>query len=262
MKNKIAANLSRILDGLNMTLTDLVKKCDAPADTIKKIYYGTTDNPKIETLLDICDTLNISIDYLIGRIDYRQDEIELLKNYKNTSNHGKSLIQEIAKHEADYTKFENNQNFKYKITCVEPTGFFENGVLWDSCIISTIETYDPSICFAFKIPTNKFIPTYAKNEILYIQHRVPEEGENALFYKDNMLYVRKLKYDEEHKKYVLKGLSIGSTDIKEKSLANYHIIGTIIAPKRSSRDTNKDKIEKEIVLPLDIKELVDKIKRA
>lgn len=250
------------MDSLNITIIELANKSNLSIDTVKSIYYGRTDEIKSKSLIAICDALNISTDYLLGRSFFNKDEIELIKNYRNSSYHGKCLGQEIFKHESDYTKFENKQDFKYRITCVEPTGFFENGVLWDSCIISTTETYDPSICFAFKIPTNKFIPTYTKNEILYIQHRVPEEGENALFYKDNMLYIRKLKYDEEHKKYVLRALSIGSTDIKEKSLANYHIIGTVIAPKRATRDTSKDKIKKEIVLPLEIKELVDKIKRA
>ena len=261
MKQIIKNNLQRVMIALNITLTELIHKCDIPAETIKNIYYGKTDNPRLETLIAICDAIDISIDYLVDRKHYEKDEIELLKHYKIASSHGKAFIQEMAKHEAYYTNYENQQTHERSIVCVEPTGDFQNGVLWDSCKISRITTYLPQVFFGFKIPTHAFLPTYAQGDILLIEHRLPKEGENAVFYKDNKVYVRNFLHSRETGFFTLKAISMDAQDIVIKNLKEFHIVGTIIIPDRATKQEN-DIIVKDIPLPLDIKELVDNIKTA
>lgn len=53
----------------NMTIDDLAEKCDVSTQTIKLIEAGRR-NFKIKTLYTIANSLNVSSDYLIGRIDY------------------------------------------------------------------------------------------------------------------------------------------------------------------------------------------------
>lgn len=52
----------------NMTIDDLAEKCDVSTQTIKLIEAGRR-NFKIKTLYTIANSLNVSSDYLIGRID-------------------------------------------------------------------------------------------------------------------------------------------------------------------------------------------------
>lgn len=56
----------------NMTIDDLAEKCDVSTQTIKLIEAGRR-NFKIKTLYTIANSLNVSSDYLIGRIDSSQD---------------------------------------------------------------------------------------------------------------------------------------------------------------------------------------------
>lgn len=53
----------------NMTIDDLAEKCDVSTQTIKLIEAGRR-NFKIKTLYTIANSLNVSSDYLIGRIGY------------------------------------------------------------------------------------------------------------------------------------------------------------------------------------------------
>ena len=52
----------------NMTIDDLAEKCDVSTQTIKLIEAGRR-NFKIKTLYTIANSLNVSSDYLIGRIE-------------------------------------------------------------------------------------------------------------------------------------------------------------------------------------------------
>lgn len=52
----------------NMSIDDLAEKCDVSTQTIK-IIEGGKRNFKIKTLYKIANSLNVSSDYLIGRID-------------------------------------------------------------------------------------------------------------------------------------------------------------------------------------------------
>lgn len=258
MKFIIKERLVLLLENKRMTLVELAQKANLSLDTVKSIYYGRNDNPKLETLIAIADALDVSIDYLIGRKEYAKDELNLLRNYRLSSNHGKQFVQEMAKYEAFYTDFENSQTHERSIVCVEPTGYFQNGILWDSCKVSRVTTYLPQIYFAFRIPTHAFLPTYAQGEVLLVEHRLPKEGENAIFYKDNKVYVRNFLYSKETGFFTLKAISMDAQDLIVKNLKDFQIIGTIIIPNRAT--DIKDTETEDVLLPLDIQDLVDKIK--
>lgn len=63
----------------NMTIDDLAEKCDVSTQTIKLIEAGRR-NFKIKTLYTIANSLNVSSDYLIGRIDTPVPESTVVGN--------------------------------------------------------------------------------------------------------------------------------------------------------------------------------------
>lgn len=75
----------------NMTIDDLAEKCDVSTQTIKLIEAGRR-NFKIKTLYTIANSLNVSSDYLIGRIDTPVPESTVVGN----------LISELTTEEVIY----------------------------------------------------------------------------------------------------------------------------------------------------------------
>lgn len=67
----------------NMTIDDLAEKCDVSTQTIKLIEAGRR-NFKIKTLYTIANSLNVSSDYLIGRIDKAQIGVCHFEKLTNT----------------------------------------------------------------------------------------------------------------------------------------------------------------------------------
>lgn len=262
MKNIISENLDKHLSLLNITRTELSKRSGISVETIKNLIDERTGNPKIETLCALCKTLNISLDYLTGMKTYDKDKLLLLSNYDACPPSDKILIQEFAKRGKEHALFANEQEHKYIVSCIVPTGAFSrNGMLWDSAIVIDEETFYDNVNFAVKLPTSSYVPVYDNNEILYIEHRYPiNEDEAVILYKNDRFFIRRIKYNHDTKNYVLKALTSGQNDIVEKSLKEYNIMGTILTPERCTRNTKKDgKIT--IPLPLDIKEIIDKYKK-
>lgn len=76
----------------NMTIDDLAEKCDVSTQTIKLIEAGRRNfiNPK--TLYTIANSLNVSSDYLISRIDTPVPESTVVGN----------LISELTTEEVIY----------------------------------------------------------------------------------------------------------------------------------------------------------------
>lgn len=76
----------------NMTIDDLAEKCDVSTQTIKLIEAGRR-NFKIKTLYTIANSLNVSSDYLIGRIDTPVPESTVVGNLISelTNNRGSDL---------------------------------------------------------------------------------------------------------------------------------------------------------------------------
>lgn len=233
MKDRISANLKEVMKKKNIDINSLSEKSNIPLETIKNIYYGKTAHPKIDTIYSICETLHISIDYLTGLNKYSKDDLKLLYFYSNASQHGRSYIMNIAKFEYLYTKFENQQEDIYDIPLLIPTGYFKDGMLYDTCIEKTIKTHLQKAYMAFKITMHDFAPVYCKNDIIYLSDRNPVSGEIAVFYKDNKVYFR--QYIEENGKYILKALNNKGKDFVLDEMNEYAVLGTCIYIDRKSK---------------------------
>lgn len=252
MKHTISKNLKRIMYTLNISIAELAKKSDISTNTVNNLYYEKIDNPRIETLITICDALDISVDYLVGRKKYAEDELEIIKNYRQMSSHGKQFVLAMSKFEKNYTDFENKQKnkntvdcyipkviennnddeqkIKYYIPCLEPTGLFKDGVLYDTSIKTQITTHLDNVFMAVKVPNDSLADTYYKGDIVFVEQRRPNVGEIAIYHKDNYIYIRQYGRDEANNKHILHSLNINNKDIvlSNSEMSQYSVLGTCI----------------------------------
>lgn len=257
MKNTIKERLFEVLTNRDWSVTELAEKTNLPLDTIKSIYYGRTNNPKLETLVAIANALNVSIDFLIGRTNYAQDEIELLKNYRQMSSRGKEFVKAMAQFERKYTEFEDEQDCKYEVPCylpeviakdkeeikyhvpsLEPTGLFKDGVLYDTSIKTVIKTHLENVFMAVKIPNDSLANTYFKGDIIFLERRRPNIGEIAIYHKDNHIYIRQYDRNESTGKHILRSLNINNKDIvlNNSEMSQYSTVGTCIYVYRKTEE--------------------------
>ena len=80
MKNIVKEKMTLLLNNLDWSLARLADKSDLPYDTVKNLYYGRIENPKIETLISLADAFNVSLDFLVGRINYAKEEFKNIFN--------------------------------------------------------------------------------------------------------------------------------------------------------------------------------------
>lgn len=243
MKNIIKDMLIQLLANKKWNVTKLSDISNVPFETVKNLYYGKIDNPRLETIVAIADALDVSVDFLIGRTNYAKDELELLKNYRQCSSHGKHFVMSMSTFESNYSKFENEQKCTNEIDlylpkemelseetidipCLEPTGVFKDGVLYDTSIKTRIKTHLKNAFMAFKLPNDSLAHTYYKDDIIFLEKRHPNIGEIAVFHKDNNIFIR--QYNREGNKFVLRSLNINSDDIilNTSEFQKYTIVGT------------------------------------
>lgn len=243
IKNKIIA----LLENKSWSMSELAEKSNLPYETIKNLYYGKTDNPRLETLIAIADAFNVSLDFIIGRINYATEELELLKNYRKCSNHGKHFVQAMATFESNYTHFENKQVCTKEIECFVPqpekenldenaivipclelTGSFRDGILYDTSIKRTVKTHLKNAFMSLLIPNDALAHTYYKGDIVFLEKRRPNDGEIAMFHKDNYMYIR--QYKKEGNKHNLRSLNINTDDIvlNSSDFSQYSVVGTCV----------------------------------
>lgn len=68
LSNKIISkNIKKYRQKLGLSQDQIARKADIPYSTYLKIESGYTPNPSIQTIVNITEALNISIDVLIGK---------------------------------------------------------------------------------------------------------------------------------------------------------------------------------------------------
>ena len=167
-------NINRLLYQKNWSIRQLADEAELPYESVKKLVGGKVNNPTIYTISKVCDALNCSIDYILGRsVINTIDKKSLPPRVFN-------LLVEIAYFEsriADYNK-------SHKTDCISvltPTGYVQDGMVFDSIStnIVNISAYkkdfgDIVLC-GIKIVGRNLSPTYFDNDVLLIgKDRFPE----------------------------------------------------------------------------------------
>ena len=63
----ISENIKKHRKKLGLSQDQLARKANVPYSTYLKIESGYTPNPSIQTVINIAEALNVSIDDLVGR---------------------------------------------------------------------------------------------------------------------------------------------------------------------------------------------------
>lgn len=227
MYHLISEKLKEAMQIKNINLNQLTEKCDIPYETLRNLYYAKNKNPRVETLYAVCQSLDISMDYLTGLTKYDKNEMKMLWNFQKCGKHGRDFLTVISRFEADYTTSLNQRNTnKHTINCLIPEGLEEDGFEYTSCKIERIECIFEDACMAIKITTDNFIPVFLRGDIWAIANRYPKEGEKAIYYKDGKTYIR--QYHFENGKVILKPITRMGKDIIIDSMEKYEVLGTYI----------------------------------
>ena len=210
----------------NLTLQELSDACGVPIETMRNIYYGKVTDPKVSTALAISKALNVTINYLMGYPMYNPEEAAIIKHYRKCGKHGKSIIQLIAKYESKISKTERESSDKHKIPCLIPIGNTGEGMAYSCNDVVDVETVNPDAYLAIEITTNAFTPVFCKNDRVLFANRFPENGEIAVFMKNEKSYLR--KFLEEEDGYCLKSLNGRGYDILLRRMDEVDCLGTCI----------------------------------
>lgn len=222
----LSERLREILAVRKMSKEELAERCDLPLETIRNIYYGKTADPKVSTVLKIAKALNISVNCLMGECEHISEERVLLDYYNSCGEHGKAIINIIAKFEAISAKAYREETGTYTIPCIIPHGEVSQGILYDTNDNKEITTSVKEAHIAIKMISNELIPIFCKNDVLLLSNRFPVSGEYGAFYQGERLFIR--QYIEEDGQYRLKCLHNKGEDMIFKRLDNIEYLGTCV----------------------------------
>lgn len=222
----IQKELIHLLKEHDMTYQELAELSGVPLETMRNLYYGRVENPKASTLLAISRVLRVSVNRLAGERLYTKEEESLIMNHRRCNQHGKSMIEFVARFEATLTKHERETENKYKIPFIRPIGAVEDGMRYGTGIIDYVDTNEPKAYLAIECNTNRLAPTYCKGDKILLENRYPNSGESAMFFDNDIIYFR--QYIEHDKGYTLKSHCMHSRDLEFKRMDNIKCMGTVI----------------------------------
>ena len=223
----VADVLRELLEDREMTISQLSELADIPYETVKNIYYRRTPDPKTSTMLAIARVFNVSINYLCGEAFISEEEVELLRYYRECGSHGKSAVKLICRYEAGLAKTARKEpGSKRKITLYTPRHSIEDGIFLSDCETEAYKTSDQKAFMAVRIATNNFAPVYYKGDIILLEDRFPESGEIALWSINNVAYIR--KFEERPTVWRLISFNRKGKHMEFRRADGTHCIGTVI----------------------------------
>lgn len=226
----LCTRIRDIMNSKGMTMQQLADKANLPIETVKNVYYGKTSDPKISTVMSIADAFNLSVNCLMGHCPHTHEEKRLLQYYRLCGNHGRSLVELVARHEATVSKLEREHTDKHMVPCLIPAGRINHGFAYTDSEVVEISTTKPNAYVAIKIISNSYAPAYLKGDILLLEDRYPDHGEKAVFVKEGVGYIR--KFLEEDGKYILRCVAGHREDIILEDLEVVECVGTCIGVAR------------------------------
>lgn len=226
----LCTRIRDIMISKNITIQQLADMANLPVETVKNVYYGKTNDPKVSTVLAIANAFQISVNCLMGQCQHTAEERKLLQYYRLCGTHGKSLIGLTARHEATVSKEERVHKDRHMIPCLVPSGRVNHGFAYTDSEVIEVSTVKPNAYVAIKIVSNSYVPAYCKGDILLIEDRYPDHGERGVFVREGVGYIR--KFMEEDGKYILRCVAGHREDIILKDLDSVECVGTCIGVSR------------------------------
>ena len=209
----IDKQLKAMMDKKGLTLEKLSMLSNVPIETIRNIIYRRARNPRVDTLLALSRTLDVSMESLMGESP-REEEEQLLFAYRESGEHGKKFIRAIAEIEAQW-QAGVDVNEEREIPCLIPAVETSDGAAFSSFDVEHVKTACENVYMAVRLPNDHF------------SDKFPNEGENALFLYNHRLYFRQFHISE--KGYALNTINGRGTALRFRRMDSCRLIGTCMA---------------------------------
>lgn len=134
----IDKQLKAMMDKKGLTLEKLSMLSNVPIETIRNIIYRRARNPRVDTLLALSRTLDVSMESLMGESP-REEEEQLLFAYRESGEHGKKFIRAIAEIEAQW-QAGVDVNEEREIPCLIPAVETSDGAAFSSFDVEHVKT--------------------------------------------------------------------------------------------------------------------------
>lgn len=224
MITTLSNRMKELMRAKGCSIEDVAEGSHQPYETIRNLYYGKTQNPRVETLIAVGNFLGVSVNCLMGHCQHTPEERALLQYFRESGHHGKNLILISAKYEAHTAKEEREATGRHKIPCLFPEGDIYHGIDYDTCKTEEIWTSNNEADVAIQMTNNCLMPIYCKSDVILITHRFPRENEYGVFYYHGKAYIR--QYMERDGEYVLKCLHKYGKDLVFKRMDDIEYLGT------------------------------------
>ena len=221
----IDKQLKAMMDKKGLTLEKLSELSNVPLETIRNILYRRAKNPRVDTVLALSRTLNVSMECLMGESPHEEEE-QLLFAYRESGDHGKKFIRAIAEIEAQWQAGKTS-NDGHEIPCLIPAVETADGAAFSSFDVEHVRTSCQNVYMAVRLPNDHFSPRYCKNDVLLLSDKFPSEGENALFLYNHRLYFRQFHVSE--KGYALNTINGRGVPLRFRRMDSCRLIGTCMA---------------------------------
>lgn len=231
---KIIIEIEKKINILHWSGPRLASECEMSYDSLKKILSGKVENPSFNTIISICQILDIHIDDIIYPKQSTKGQNYSLNNsdISHLSHHGIMLMKYILEMEQLQDNcVENNKN--ESIPVLFPVGNHSSEQM--SAEAFSVENipakqyykrYGNKLSFAIKVATHILEPIYFYNDILLVAtDRIPIDGEIGIYENNGKYFIR--QYSTEPQKGLYSLTRIGST-ITESELSKYHSCGYIL----------------------------------
>lgn len=221
----LGTRLRELLAIRGISVNDFAEICDLPIETVKNVYYGKSNDPKISTVMKMAQALNLSVNCLMGQCQHTTAEKMLLTHYRQCGNHGKSMILNVARYEAYTARHEDKQCDKHKVSCLIARGNIHEGIDYDTCERIEMETSCKESYMAVRLTTNELVPAFCRDDTLLLADRIPNNGEYAFFLRDGKAYLRQLIENNDF--YMLHCIHGKCKDIVLRRMDEVEFVGTV-----------------------------------
>lgn len=150
----IDKQLKAMMDKKGLTLEKLSMLSNVPIETIRNIIYRRARNPRVDTLLALSRTLDVSMESLMGESP-REEEEQLLFAYRESGEHGKKFIRAIAEIEAQW-QAGVDANEEREIPCLIPAVETSDGAAFSSFDVEHVKTACENVYMAVRLPNDHF----------------------------------------------------------------------------------------------------------
>jgi len=232
----ISEGLRTAIDAQKITLETLSSQSGVPLETIRNLFYHKAENPRLKTVISLCQALNISVESLISDMYLpiiMEDEKILLEYYRQCSSHGKQLICLIASIESEMLSVCTNTEYRHTVPCFIPTSTSACGSPYTTCDVRYIDVSTPEAFAAIQIPNNLHAPEYFCGDTILLSNRFPDYGEHAFFFYEGNIYLRRFVTISDSE-WILSDIHGRTSDIHLDNLHSYRLIGTCIGIMREN----------------------------